>query len=336
MQELAEKTALSKQAISKYESGQMKPSSEVLIKLREALEVDVDYFFPKDESGLPIINLERVTLREKDKIDDNELEAIKKDTIDYLLRVLELEKIMDVKEEFKNPVADFEIRSAKDVEKAAKKVRKKWGLGNAPITNVVELLETNGIKVHNVERSEKFEGFSAWAGKIPIVVLNSLIKEATRIRFTALHELGHIVLEFVDELTEDDIENLCNAFSGELLFPSEVIVVEFGPNRSRFSIVELKHIKLKYGISIQAILLAARKAAILNRESYISCKAEYDTWFKAKADFGTYTLVETPQRFKQLLFSSLAEKKIPISKAAQLCRMKEGAFKKKFSTELFN
>jgi len=290
MQELADKSGLSKQAISKFESSHLRPSSDAIIKLANALNTTQEFFF--EETAETNIVLASISHREKRKIILDEFEAIKNDTSNYIIRLLELEKIADSKQEFKNPIADMNIGTRKDAEKAAKQIRKKWNLGAVQIPNVVELLEGRGIKVFEVERSENFEGFAAWAGKIPVIVINSAIKEITRVRFTTMHELGHIVLQFVEELSEDTIERLCDAFSGELLFPKETIVIEFGYKRTKVTIEELKHLKEKYGISVSAIMFSAYQADIIDNETYSRWKMYYKQWFAEGKDFGKFSSAE--------------------------------------------
>jgi Zn-dependent peptidase ImmA (M78 family)/DNA-binding XRE family transcriptional regulator len=330
MQELADRTDLSKQAISKFENGLLSPSSSSIIKLAAALKTSQDFFF--EETAETDIVLASISHREKRKIILDEFEAIKSDTSNYIFRFLELEKIAGNKQEFKNPISEMSIETRKDAEKAAKQIRKKWNLGNVQIPNVVELLESKGIKVFEVERSENFEGFAAWAGKIPVIVINSAIKEITRVRFTTMHELGHIILQFVDDLGEDTIERLCDAFSGELLFPEEAIIIEFGQKRTKVTIEELKYLKEKYGMSISAIMVSAQQAGVIDFETLSLWRMYYKQWYNEGKDFGRFASVETPQRFNKLLSSCLVEDKISLGKASVLAGVKEGVLKKRFNS----
>ncbi len=60
-------------------------------------------------------------------------------------RYVEIEEVLNQKAEYKNPLSGFEIKNRDEVEQAAKKLRKKWHLGDAPISNLMELLEDKGI-----------------------------------------------------------------------------------------------------------------------------------------------------------------------------------------------
>lgn len=329
LQSLASLSGLSKQAISKFENGHLRPSSDAVIKLSNSLNVTEDFFFDS-KSIEQTINLVSISHREKRKIILDEIEDIKREAIDHIVNYIELEKLSNSRQEFKNPIADIIIQTKRDVERAVKQLRKKWNLG-FQIHNVVELLEDKGVKVYEVSRSDNFEGFSAWAGKIPVIVINSAIKEATRVRFTTMHELGHIVLQF-DEVDEESIERLCDVFSGELLFPKDAIIIEFGANRTKVTIDELKYIKEKYGISVLAIMYSSVQAGVISWDTYRSWKACYNQWFAEDKDFGKYSVNEVPKRFNRLLSGCIMENRISLGKASVLAGMKEGELKRKFQS----
>jgi hypothetical protein len=61
--------------------------------------------------------------------------------------------------------------SHEEVDKAAMKVRQKWHLGEAPISNLMELLADKGIRIYEIQTGEYFHGISAWAGDIPVIAV---------------------------------------------------------------------------------------------------------------------------------------------------------------------
>lgn len=315
IQQLAGISDVSKQAISLYEKGEMAPSSEMIIKLAKALEVDLDFFFRKPTAS-DILLAGNIHFREKKKIDENELDSIKLNTVEFLEKYFELERIADNRDEFINPVQDVKISSRTDAKKAAKQVRKKWKLGDFPLKNIFSILESKGVKIFEVQTSEGFNGFAAWSGKIPVIVINVKFSEITRIRFTTLHELGHLVLQICEGLDEEKIERICDAFASELLLPAHVIVAEIGTSRSRVSLDELREIKEKYGISIKAVLVSLALNEIIPWETYYSWLDQYNDYYKNQDDvFGEYTGVESSHRFSQLLYKCLSENKISVNKA---------------------
>jgi len=78
---------------------------------------------------------------------------------------------LGVQEKFSNPLRDFTINTLKDVEEAALKLRDAWELGLAPISNLLEILEENVIRVHEVQNIDDFDGLSARVGDFHVIVI---------------------------------------------------------------------------------------------------------------------------------------------------------------------
>lgn len=332
LQDLAEQVGVAKQSIHKFENGQVNPSSETMLKMADVFNVSYSFFY--ENRGNSGFTFQNIKFREKQKIFDKiGLEnAIKEEVYHYLSRFAELESIMSVEREFENPLSGFEIVSDKDIEKAAKIVRKKWKIGNAPISDVVETLETKGVFVVEVNRLENFAGLSGTINdEIPIIVLNENCLTIERKRFTALHELGHIVLEFSEEITEGKLEFFCDAFAGAVLLVDEVLYDELGKNRTVISLAELRRIKELYGISIQAIIMRARISGFIDYEISRNWWRAYDEWNNDKTNannFGTFRSYEKTTRFKNLLVRGVAEKRLSLSKAAELSDRKIDVLRK--------
>ena len=113
-------------------------------------------------------------------------------------RYIEVEQFLNIASAFANPVKRIVIASIKEIDKAALQVRTEWKFGLNAFPNVIDLLEDNEIKVIEVDAPDEFDGFSGWAdGKIPIIVINKNYN-VERKRLTALHELGHLILNLND------------------------------------------------------------------------------------------------------------------------------------------
>jgi Zn-dependent peptidase ImmA (M78 family) len=206
-------------------------------------------------------------------------------------------------------------------------------LGLDPIFNLIELLEDNHIKVIEIPSEDSFDGLSAWANnkQVPVIVLNSAkLKSLDRKRFTALHELGHLVLN-LEGLTDKEKEKYCHYFAAAMLLPKETLIKEIGAKRHKVLIPELGAIKKQYGISIQAIAYRMKDLEIIS-ESYF----KQFMFFISQMGFKTeepidfdYMGQEESYRFNQLLLHALAEEHISMSKAAALSNMKLAEFREK-------
>lgn len=316
---------LSRQALHRYEKGEVIPDAEKINLLSKALNVSPDYFFRTTK-----VELGEVEFRKLSKMPQKEASIIKELTKEKLSRYIELEEILGLSVDFNNPLKDIgEITTYEQVNNAAKQLRKEWNLGNGAIFNVVELLEDKNIKVVNLPVDDAFDGLQTFVnGNIPVVAYNSKkINKPDRIRFTLLHELAHLLLEF-GNITERQKETLCHQFAGAMLLPEETIKAELGNHRNKLSINELGNIKKQYGISMQAVVMRAKDCGIINNH-YTKQFFFLIRQLNWKVDEPVeYQGVEESNRFEQLLFRALIEDQISMSKAASLSNQSLAEFKK--------
>ena len=187
LQELSERleNRVTRQAIHKYENGEVIPDSEMLNFLCEALGVRPDYF--------TLVELGSISFRKIEKLPTKEQNSIIERTREILERYIELEEIMGINKPFEQPEMVSSITSEKDVEKAASNVREAWQLCDNPIPNVIELLENKNIKAILLNAGDEFDGLQTWVNgkKIPVIVLNTgRLKSNDRKRSAAKKELG--------------------------------------------------------------------------------------------------------------------------------------------------
>ena len=326
LQQLSDRldNAVTKQSLSKYEQNVMKPDSELLIKIANILGVTIDYFFRETK-----FKLEGIEFRKKVRLSKTEEEIIKEKTIDFLERYFELEKLLDLKSDFEQPLKKNIVKNGDDVEAYATDLRNTWELGLNPIANVIEMLEEKHIKVFEIDAPSSFDGLSAHVNGIPVIVINKSF-DVVRRRFTALHELAHIVLKFDDFIEEKEIEKMCHAFAGAFLIPKKSFIEEFTTKRNHISLEELKHIKSYYGISIQAIMARAKKLNVINEHVYKSFSINFSKLGYRKDEPGKYSGTEKSLRFQQLLYRAAAEEVISLSKAASLNNQSLSQFRKTF------
>lgn len=321
LQQLADQLNISKQAVHRLESGEMKPSSELLLNVCEIFNKPYEYFRDNIDKRY---QLEQICFRHNSEKEVKlvTLLEIKQEILDEVTYFINLENLLGIERTFENPLADLGINNKKDVEKAAKQLRKKWRLGSVPIADVVETLENKGIYVVEVQHNEEFSGLSTMMNdEIPVIVLNKNVKSIERKRLTAIHELGHLILKFSKHLNEETIERYCNHFAGAVLLPEEMLWEELGKKRLGISFSELKRIKETYGISIQAIIFRASETGYISSSDLSSWLNNYEDWKNNEMKIigsGNFLAREKPIRKENLLIRALAEKRIMWSKAAQI------------------
>ncbi|MFL0684980.1 MAG: helix-turn-helix domain-containing protein [Algoriphagus aquaeductus] len=328
LQGLADKieNRITKQSLSKYELGQVIPDSEMIGILSEALGVRPDYFFSDQ-----VLEFGAIEFRKLETYPAKERTRIVEIAKDELGRYLELEQILGIETRFENPISHISISSQQDIEEAAQTLRNHWRLGTGALSNVIELLEDHHVKVLEIESTEEFDGFCTWVnGKnIPLIVLNKAkLKDVPdQKRFTALHELAHLLLE-VNHHPEKEKEKFCHAFATAMLIPAETLKNELGGKRSKLSFNELGAIKQQYGISMQALVFRAKNVGLISDNYFRHFYAVFNQLGYRKTEPVDFVGTEHSNRFSQLLFRALAEDFISMSKAAALKNQKLAEFRK--------
>ena len=309
---------VTKQAISKYESAKMKPTSTIMIALATALNVDVEYFlrpFAFDANQF------QVSFRKKSDTSAKEVKALKVQIQDQIERYLEIEELLGKSSNNMLRSEGPAISTPEQMRELAQDVRRDWNLGEDAIGNVQDVLESKGIKVIATEAPIDFDGVSGVVGNNDyIVVLNSVQPHVERRRFTGMHELGHLLYNdrFSPELTPRQQEKLCNAFASEMLLPTSTLQRFFSPGE-KISLSELRKVQLVYGISVDAIMHKLHELGIVNDSRYKSYN------IRKRRDQSLCQYVETScykedltDRFETLVYAAAAKDLISTSKAASL------------------
>ena len=316
---------LSKQALSRLETGEQFPDSDTLSKLCSALNVTLDYFF-KDAS----VELDQVEFRKLKKLSVKEQERVISTTKEYLERYLELENLLGITDRTSFALRSYPIKDMGDIPGAVKEMRKILKAGNDPIYNCVELLEEHNIKVYHVIADPSFSGMSTIIGnEVAVIVFNDHEDiPLVRKRFTILHELAHLYLK-LDDFDERECERYCDAFAGGVLLPDEKLLDYFGGKRVTVFTKELQFIKKNYGIALSAIMYRAKTLGLIS-ESYMKYfMIRYNQNLKKLERMG-YAGREESDRFIQLLIRGVAQEIISTTKAAALNNMTLGEFREKY------
>jgi Zn-dependent peptidase ImmA (M78 family) len=158
---------------------------------------------------------------------------------------------------------------------AARALRKAWDLGTEPIPHLVRTIENQGIVTVLVPFAEeevaRIDAFSTLSLSRPIIVLSpDRANDVYRHRFTAAHELGHLVLH--GECTAGDplLEREADRFAAEFLTP-RLVIQDLLPRRVDFR--RLNHLSEQWGVSIKSLIYRCREVGLLSdataRRAYI-------------------------------------------------------------------
>lgn len=310
LRNLADKAAVSAQAISKYERGLDIPSSPVLLRLARALGVKPEFFF-RPEPLFALIPAYRKRARLKKK----ELEAVSARIQEWLERYLELEYLASAQVKFDRPaVGSTRAESLDEMEEAAVTVRQEWDLGLDPIQNLMELLEDRGIRVGLVEGFPHFDACAFWADGVPVIAVKKDLP-VDRQRFNLAHELAHLLFP---EPGNPAGEAIAHRFAGAFLVPAQAVYQELGRRRQSLGYRELYLLKHKYGLSMQGWIARARDLNIISpeRARYLFQDFRRQGWHKREP--GKQLPPEEPKRMERLALRAVAEALISSSRAAEL------------------
>lgn len=321
---------VTKQSIHKYETGKMMPNDDALIALSEALCVDSDYFFRPFTFDVEAFE---VSFRKKSSVGKKDISALKVKIQNDVEKYLEVESVLGKEDaELVHWEEVSSIGSREQMIQLAQRVRVDWELGKSPITNVLDLLESKGIKVIMVEADDDFDGLSGVInGKHAIIVLNKNQDFVERRRFTALHELAHLLFDskFSGDLDMREKENLCHVFANEMLVSSDVLTENFEKG-AKVPTAKLKLLQQTYGISIDAIMQKLKQLEIISESRYTG----YCIHKKSNQKLNEFVMKSRFQepitnRFESMVYSAVSLNLITLSKAASLLQESISSVRKK-------
>lgn len=240
--------------ISRLENGANEPEDPTVDALAAALNFPREFFFAEEIDELPagaasFRSLSSMSARERDA-------ALSAGAIAYLFHDW-------VADRFNLPDGDIpDVREDASPEGAAQTVRTQWGLGAQPISNMVKLLESKGIRVFSLcEDTKNVDAFSCWRADRPFVFLNTF-KSTERSRFDAAHELGHLVMHRHGAPQDSrQAESEADKFASAFLMPADDVASRIRYVSSLDSLVKYKQ---RWGVSVAALNYRLHRLGIVS------------------------------------------------------------------------
>lgn len=148
---------------------------------------------------------------------------------------------------------------------AAAALRSHWGIGVRPIANMINVLESHGVRVFSlVEETRHLDAYACWRDDAPYVFLNTC-KTGEHSRFDAAHELAHLVLHRHSGTSKRDAESEANAFASEFLMPQADLLASASRVETFYDLVKAKK---RWGVSVAALNYALNKIGIIREWQY--------------------------------------------------------------------
>lgn len=165
-----------------------------------------------------------------------------------------------------DPIARERLTTVDEAESLADVYRAKWDLGDQPIASATTLLEDRGWYVVGIPDDPHVDGLAGYVEETGRPFVGSRRAEAVdRVRINLLHEAGHALFEAADAKLE---EKCAFRFAASLLLPAERVCAEIGERRSSLDLDELLFVKMKYGISLQAITFRLKDLGVISESYY--------------------------------------------------------------------
>ena len=301
MEKLAELTGgiITKQSISRYEKGLMLPKRVAKLAMAKALNISDSYF---DATNISI-DMPMLRTTSNGKLSEDELQALEAKLSFWAEQYFIKEKEAGFPTQFQNPIKDTKVSTLEDAIQASNLLREKWHCGDGPIASILRLLERKGIMILAANLPEYVFGMSTWADKKhPLMILDFNPEKSTveKLRFTAVHELAHLLLSFPQE-SEYSVEKRCDLFASFFLLPKQTFIEELGAEkREKITLDEMIDIKELYGASLAASIIAARDYGIITTEYKRAWYAEHIEPNPREIGNGHYAFPETLGREKRV------------------------------------
>lgn len=152
---------------------------------------------------------------------------------------------------------------------AARLTRASIGLSpDTPIDNLLRAVERAGVLVLALPLSMgKVDAFSVWTGANPGLPVIIVLRDAPgdRLRFSAAHELGHLVLHQAMKGRVADVERQADHFAAELLLPEAAMLEEL---HQPITLTSVSALKRRWGVSMQALIRRAHDLGLITRRQY--------------------------------------------------------------------
>ncbi len=259
---LAEQSGLSPVTITRLEKGPSSADSTTVEKLSLALGYPVEYFALDDP---PSISSEMVSFRSLSNISAKERDAAISAGDNGVELFQWAESLFDLPTPL---IPNLCPESEASPESAAEILRGVWSLGDRPISHLIKLLESKGVRILGLaEDTTNVDAFSFWFEGVPYMFLNSL-KSAERSLFDAAHELGHLTMHRHGATNSDrNVENEANAFASAFLMPRSDVLAQ-APRY--IGIKEILRLKSRWKVSAMALAYRLRQLDFLTEWNHRS------------------------------------------------------------------
>lgn len=284
---------ISAPGLLKYERNIVNPSLEKLKQLAEIYKTTLDDLLDTDkDNDIKFTNFK--CLPRTSEITATKIKTIIKEKINNYFELLSLSDI-----KLQNKFGIHIINSLEGAESLATKLRIFFTLPiDNPISDLIYLLESNGIMIITIPKNEitnRFVGFYENINNIPVI---AVLEEDNGYdqRFNIAKFLGELLIQA--PLNKDAITT---RFAECLLIPKHALINEFGPIRSKIDFKEIEIFSSLYKVSYKNIIKRLQMCEIITPSN-----AKYTNIYINKNNIKEQIYLEQARNYKKLVYKLYA------------------------------
>jgi len=255
-EELGEACGINQSHVALFEQNLRQPQDDTLRSIALATGFPISFFKREQAPDFPLGSL---LYRKRKSMSSQDRDKVRQ------TGRLVFEAIANMSERFKPIDLHLPRINSVEPEEAARMTRAALGFSpDTPITHLLTRLEKNGVVIVSIPYDiEDHDAFSVWADtepRRPVIVMTSG-KPGDRQRWSASHELAHLVMHHTYTGSPSDLESQADRFAGEFLFPEEAARKDLGG--SPITLMILADLKSRWGIAISALVMRAFNLGII-------------------------------------------------------------------------
>lgn len=298
--ELAERVQVSQSAIAHIESDSQQlllmPSERIVETIAFQTGFPLHFFYQQSAPEFPLGSLlfrnRRSILKKEEKNRFHQLGRLVYEIAEKMSEDLSFPEMRVPRVESETP------------QFAARIARTKLGLSpDTPVKNLLNRFEKSGVFIFTLPYEiEEQDAYSVWADtephRRPVIILCG-VKSGDRQRFSVAHEFGHLVMHYSFPKGLKQVEKEADEFAAEFLMPEEAMKREIIPP---VTLTSLANLKVRWGVSIAALLLRARDLDIVSERQWKYLhKQKRDKGWDKKEPENLNINPEKPRAFKKMV-----------------------------------
>ena len=251
--EFAATLGVSQGTVSRWETGVLEPTTDVIERYSHHLDVTPEFF----QKAHQVYGFNSTVFfhRRRETGTDKALRKLHARLNILRIRIKTLLTSTHIESPFqfrRLDLADYQGR----VEAVAQMVRANWRLAPGYVRSVTKAIEDAGGLLFRMDfGTQRIDAVSEWIpGHPPIILVNSNTAiSASRLRLTLAHEAAHLMLHETSD--GPSVEDEANRFAGEFLMPRR----EIKASLYRLSLAKLLDLKQEWKVSMAALVYHAHR-----------------------------------------------------------------------------